>query len=91
MGEFVGSWIRRAAIVGLALVVLAIGFCLFDGDAFPSHAFSPDLCMSLALFAVAVVLLRLAANEDIAPTPRVAVYVTSLRHPTPPPRLSRSK
>jgi hypothetical protein len=51
----------RALVLALAALVVAVGFCLFDGDEgeMVGHA-SFDLCHGLAIVSVGVTLLMLA-------------------------------
>jgi hypothetical protein len=84
----VGTWPGQAAIIGLALLTLAIGFCLFDGGehGLLRHAHSPDLCTVLALFAIAGAVMGLSPSRESPLTSARLVYVTSLRRLIPPPR-----
>ena len=84
----VGTWPGRLAIIAVALLTLAIGFCFFDGSehGLLRHAHSPDPCTSLALVSAAIALLGLTAKWEMSMSPARPVYATSPRRLTPPPR-----
>lgn len=79
----------RAAVLGLALLALAAGLCLFDGNetGTPGHLSAPDLCSGLALFAFVATLLGLAARGEVFLSPAAVTYRASRRRLEPPPRL----
>ena len=78
----------RAVVLGLVVLTLAVGFCLFDGDetGTPGYLSTPDLCTGLALFACAVTLLGLAAMGEVCLRPAAATYRASRRRLEPPPK-----
>jgi hypothetical protein len=86
--RIVGTGPGQAAIIGLAVLTLAIGLCLFDGGehGLLHHAHAPDLCTVLVLFSVAAAVLVLSPGGESPPGPRRPVYVTSLRRLIRPPR-----
>lgn len=82
------TWPWQIAAVALALMTLAVGFCLFhdDGTDTDSHAVTHDLCGGLLASLATVTLLALAAvNRVLAEPPRSASVVT-LGGLDPPPR-----
>jgi hypothetical protein len=86
--QLVAGWPGRIAAVGLILLTLGIGLCLFDGDEFgPAGGGSAlDMCHGLALFSFAVTLLALAVVGRVSPCPAELVHIPSLRRLDPPPR-----
>ncbi len=70
----------------MAILTLAVGFCLFDGDEM-DKGLSVDLCQALALFSTAVVVLAAALIQFLSGDPRPATYAASVRRLDPPPRL----
>jgi len=83
----VSRWPSQALLIVMAILTLAVGFCLFDGDEM-DHAISVDLCQALALFSTAVVVLASALIKPLSADPRPATYTASVRRLDPPPRLS---
>ncbi len=81
-----GLWMC-GAVVALAVLTLAVGFCLVDSH---DHGMAPDLCFALLMATLAIpviaVLPRLGwtAGYRLAPVP-----VACLHTPAPPPK-SRS-
>jgi len=86
--QLIASWPGRIGAVGLILLTLGIGFCLFDGDEFgpAGHGSAVDMCNGLALFSFAITLLALAAVGRISPRPAELVHIPSIRRLDPPPR-----
>ena len=84
--QLVAGWPGRIAAVGLILLTLGIGFCLFDGDEFGGHGSALDVCNGLALFSLATMLVGPAALGRISPHPAAHVHVPSIRRLDPPPR-----
>ena len=84
----VAGWPGRIAAIGLVLLTLGIGFCLFDGDEFgpAGHGSAVDVCNGLALFSFAITLLALAVVGGICPRPAERVNNPSIRRLDPPPR-----
>lgn len=76
----VDRWPSQALPVVMALLILAVGFCLFDGDEMD--------CQALALFSTAAVVLASALIQLLSADPRPATYGASVRRLDPPPRLS---
>jgi hypothetical protein len=77
-------------IVGLMIAVTAtVGFCMFDRDHDSSddHGVSPDLCLSMLITSLMVVLLAgLVPNGWAAKYRLEPVPVVGLRVPAPPPK-----
>ena len=72
-------------MIVLALLTLGVGFCLFDDDE-GAHGISVDLCLAIALFSTAVVVLA-SMRVQFLPADRPApVRAASLRRLDPPPR-----
>lgn len=86
--QLVAGWPGRLAALGLVLLTLGIGLCLFDGDEFgPAGHVSPvHMCSGLALFSFGATLLALAAVGRVSPAPAELVYLPSIRRLDPPPR-----
>lgn len=86
--QLVAGWPGRIAAVGLILLTLGIGLCLFDGDEFgpAGHGSALDVCNGLALFSLATMLVGPAALGRISPHPAAHVHVPSIRRLDPPPR-----
>jgi hypothetical protein len=88
-GSRVTGWARGTAIA-LAVLTLAIGLCLFDGDAHDTtgHAGALDLCLGMLAASLAVPALgRVVAVGDIAEMPLAPVHFVARAIPDPPPRL----
>jgi hypothetical protein len=90
------SWLfrrRDQKLLGLVLVVLvlAVGFCLFDGGEHEHGNPRPDLCLGMLATVMTLTLVArlplagLASVEHI-----VAVLERSLRVPAPPPKTALS-
>jgi hypothetical protein len=83
----VDRWPGQALLIVMALLTLAVGFCLFDGDEMDKGIFV-DLCQALALLSTAVVVLTSALIQLLSADPRPATYAASVRRLDPPPKLS---
>jgi hypothetical protein len=87
-------WWVRGMIVAVAVLTVAIGFCLFDQDDHgrqPDHGtaghLAPDLCLGmLAASATLMSFARLFATGWTVHPPAVAAYVIARHVPDPPPR-----
>lgn len=86
--QLFSRWPGRIAALGLILLTLGIGLCLFHGDEFgpAGHVSPPDLCNGLALFSFAMTFLALAAVGRVSPRPAELAHIPSIRRPDPPPR-----
>lgn len=86
--QLTARWPGRIAALGLVLLTLGIGLCLFDGNEFgpAGHVSAVDMCNGLALFSFAITLLALAAIGRISPRPAELVHIPSIRRLDPPPR-----
>ena len=71
----------------MALLTLAVGFCLFDGDEM-DEGISVDLCQAIAVFSTAVLVVASALIHPLSADPRPATYAASARRLDPPPKLS---
>ena len=84
-----GSCGMRAAVFAMALLILAVGFCLFDGDehdAFGEHA-SLDLCLGLITISLPAALVAPLPLAGLTTAYRPTVVPTFLPHvPAPPPK-----
>ncbi len=56
----------QGALIATALLILAIGLCLFHGAShnFDGHGMSPDLCASVAMILVAPLLLTIPTVKE---------------------------
>jgi hypothetical protein len=73
----------------LAVLVLAIGFCVFDGDE-DGHA-GPDLCLSMLATSLAVTLVsRLPLTGMTGADRLAALFEVPARVPAPPPKTALS-
>jgi hypothetical protein len=86
--RLLARWPGQIAALGLVLLTLGIGFCLFDGDEFgpAGHVSAVDMCSGLALFSFAITLLALTAVGRISPRPADLVHIPSIGRLDPPPR-----
>ena len=86
--RLVAGWPGRIAALGLVLLTLGIGLCLFDGDESDQagHVSLLDLCNGFALFSFAMTLLALAGVGRVSPNPADLVHPASIRRLDPPPR-----
>jgi hypothetical protein len=75
----------------LALLVLAIGFCVFDGDEHEDGHAGLDLCLSMLATSLAVPLVsRLPLTGTAGADRLVALPAFSARVPAPPPKIALS-
>jgi hypothetical protein len=71
----------------LAVLVVAIGFCVFDGDEHGAGHPGLDLCLSMLATSVAVTLASRLPLTGLASADRlVALPAFSARVPAPPPK-----
>lgn len=81
------TWTRQAMTVALAVLVVAIGLCLFDGDASGADGgLYPDFCTGGALVSAAPVLLGLTVIARLEERRLELVDTASSRQLDPPPR-----
>jgi hypothetical protein len=82
------TWPWHVAAVTLAVLTLAVGLCLFDGDeAGPdNHAGVPDLCAGLLASVLTVTLLPPTAMSQVLSESLRPISVVTLRGLDPPPR-----
>lgn len=71
----------------MALLTLAVGLCLFDGDQM-DEGISVDLCQALAVFSTAVLVLTSVLIQLLSADPRTATCAAPVRRLDPPPKLS---
>ncbi len=87
---FTRSWLGQSAVMAAALMVFALGFCLFDSDGMNGHGMASDLCAGMLVSSLALLLLAgPLANGRLVLDPARSAYVVSLHIPDPPPK-SRS-
>ena len=71
----------------LAVLVLAIGFCVFDGDEHEDGHAGLDLCLSMLATSLAVTLVSRLPLTGMASADRLAaLFEFSARVPAPPPK-----
>jgi hypothetical protein len=73
-------WQRTGAAIAAALLILAIGLCLFHSGltGFDSHGMAPDLCASVVMVLAATVgLTSPVINGWLVPVPKRFFYVVS--------------
>jgi hypothetical protein len=76
-------------VLTLTVLSVGVGFCLFNGHVHhASHAVSFDLCLSVALVAVAVVGFISVLLHPLPLDPLYTVPAVSLHTPDPPPKFS---
>jgi len=83
------EWSGRALLVALALVTVAIGFCLFDGHAHGTtdNGMSSHPCCGLAIDSVAVIGLTSILVHPLPLDPPYVVHAVPLHRLDPPPKL----
>lgn len=75
----------------LAVLVLAIGLCVFDGDEHQDGHAGLDLCLSMLATSLAVTLVSRLPLTGMASADRFATLFEFLaRVPTPPPKFALS-
>lgn len=82
------TWPGQAAIVALAVLTLAVGFCLFDDDGvgMNDHDICRDLCGGFLASTLTVTLLALTALNPVLVESLRPVPAVSLRRLDPPPK-----
>jgi hypothetical protein len=81
------SWATQAAILGMAVLVLAVGFCVFDTHDGTDDYASVDLCLAMLAVSLIIVLVSglplagLTSAYLLAPVREFSSHV-----PAPPPR-----
>ena len=79
---------EQGALIAAALLILAIGLCLFHGAShnFDGHGMSPDLCASVAMILVTPLLLTIPTVKGrLVPALQAFSSVGSLDLPDRPP------
>jgi len=83
------SWALRAAVVAMATLVLAVGFCVFDGhdhDGAEGHA-SLDLCFGMLTVSLPMVLVGGLPLTGLPPAYQLTRFRDFPPHvPAPPPK-----
>lgn len=81
----------QAFVILIAVMALAAGFCLLDGDplGMEDHAMSAHLCGGMFAFPLVVVLLGLREIARLAAEPLCPAYAVSLIRLDPPPKSPR--
>ena len=75
----------------LAVLVLAIGFCVFDGDEHEYGHAGLDLCLGMLATSLAVTLVSRLPLTGMASADRLAaLFEFSARVPAPPPKTTLS-
>lgn len=81
------SWNRTVLGLVLAVLIVAVGFCLFDGDEHGSGRAGFDLCLGmLATVLTVTVVSRLPLAGSATADHLASVPEFSVRVPAPPPR-----
>ena len=82
-----GTWLWQVAVVALAVLTVAVGFCLFDDDGAGTggHAVASDLCGGFLVSLSTVTLLALIALNPVLVEFLRTVSAVSLRRLDPPP------
>jgi hypothetical protein len=82
---------RKVLGVILAVLVLAIGFCVFDGDEHEDGPAGLDLCLGMLVTSLTATLVcRLPLTGSASADRLAAVLDVSARVPAPPPRTALS-
>ena len=81
------GWPGRALLIAMALLTLGVALCLFDGDE-AGNGMCVDLCLGLAMFSVAAVVLVTGVIHRLPIDLPAMAYATSLRRLDPPPKHS---
>jgi hypothetical protein len=82
---------RKVLGLILAVLVLAIGFCVFDGDEHEDGHAGLDLCLSMLATSLAVTLVSRLPLAGMASADRLAALFEFSAHvPAPPPKTALS-
>jgi hypothetical protein len=81
------GWPGQALMIAMVLLTLGVGLCLFDGDG-GGKGMCVDLCLGLAMFSVAAVVLVIGLIHLLPIDLPAMAYATSLRRLDPPPKRS---
>jgi hypothetical protein len=82
------NWSGKAVTIAVALLILAVSFCMFLHE--QDGGMAPDLCAGMLVSSLALVLLSgPLVNGRLLPDPIRSAYAVSLHIPDPPPK-SRS-
>jgi hypothetical protein len=80
------GWAGRALLIAMTVLTLAVGLCLCADDEMAS-GMCVDLCLGLAIFSGAVVILVVALVYPLSIDLPYAAYAVALHRPDPPPKL----
>lgn len=81
------GWPGQALLIGMVLLTLGLGLCLFDGDE-GDNGMSVDLCLGLAMFSVAAVVLVISLIHLLSIDLPTIARAVSLHRLDPPPTRS---
>lgn len=82
------SWATQAAIIAMAVLVAAVGFCVFDSHGGIDHHASPDLCLGVLAVLLPTVLAGGLPLTGLTSAYRLAPVADFSPHvPAPPPKL----
>jgi hypothetical protein len=82
---------RKALGLVLAVLVLAVGFCVFDGDEHDDGAAGMDLCLGMLVTSLTVTLISRLPLTGLASADRLAAILEFLALvPAPPPKTALS-
>ena len=85
------SWDRKALGLILAVLVLSIGFCVFDGDEHEAEHAGLDLCLGMLVTSLTVTLVSRLLLTGLASAGHLAAVIEfSARVPAPPPKTALS-
>ncbi len=81
------GWSGQALLIAMVLLTLGVGLCLFDGEE-GDNGMCVDLCLGLAMFSVAAVVLVIGLIHLLPIDLPAIAYATLLRRLDPPPKRS---
>jgi len=83
-------WDRKALVLALAVLVLAVGFCVFDGDGYHGDDHSGfDLCLGMLAVEMTLTLFsHLPLTGRAGSDRRAGILEFTPLVPAPPPKLS---
>ena len=81
------GWLGQALLIAMVLLTLGVGLCLFEGDGV-DNGMSIDLCVGLAMFSVATIILVIGLTHLLSIDLPAIAYAVSVRRLDPPPKRS---